>query len=120
MVSDGTKMKNVRKCILFTFFMLLLSQHILVHVESLQQQVSSENGNVEDKGATTEKCCNQTSATTHRVEIEFTTTVIQNEYIVRFKGYYLPRTREKYLTAALNESQVCRFNVFIFHLFILS
>lgn len=92
---------------LLTFLALLLSQNIFVRVESLKQ--INERHNTVDNVETVTKCCNQTSATTHRVEVEFTTTVIHNEYIVRFNGYYLPRTREKYITAALNDSQVIAF-----------
>lgn len=52
-------------------------------------------------------CCNQTIGNnTHRVEVEFTTSVVQNEYIVRFDKYYKSQTREKYVKAALNQSQV--------------
>lgn len=55
----------------------------------------------------TTACCNQTIAnSTHRVEVEFTTSVVTNEYIVRFDKYYMAQTREKYVTAALNQSQV--------------
>lgn len=56
--------------------------------------------------STTNNCCNDTTGESYRVEVEFETTVVQKEYIVRFDGYYLSRTREKYLKAALNETQV--------------
>lgn len=50
-------------------------------------------------------CCNNTSnnnCTTHRVEVKFTTKIIQNEYIVAFDGYYKAAARENYLSSALN------------------
>lgn len=52
------------------------------------------------------KCCNSSLDDLHRVEVKFKTTVVQNEYIVRFDDYYTPHTRETYLRAALNESEV--------------
>lgn len=53
-------------------------------------------------------CPNATS--NHRVEIEFTTKIIQNEYIVTFDGYYKSTAREAYVRAALNGSKVSNRN----------
>lgn len=52
------------------------------------------------------KCCNSSLNDLHRVEIKFKTTVVQNEYIVRFDDYYSPQTREDFLRTALNDSEV--------------
>lgn len=52
-------------------------------------------------------CCqNATEKTgqTHRIEIEYTTTVVKNEYIVQFKKYDSPDIREQHLRDALNNS----------------
>ncbi|KAG7200046.1 hypothetical protein KM043_000496 [Ampulex compressa] len=40
------------------------------------------------------------------VQVRFTTRIVRNEYIVAFKGYYKPRTRQNYIQAALNSSGV--------------
>lgn len=45
---------------------------------------------------------NCSNCTTHRVEVKFTTKIIQNEYIVAFDGYYKAAARENYLSSALN------------------
>ncbi|XP_055625607.1 membrane-bound transcription factor site-1 protease isoform X2 [Toxorhynchites rutilus septentrionalis] len=42
----------------------------------------------------------------HRLEVEFTTNIVQNEYIVQFDSYYSRWTREKYIQDALNGSKV--------------
>lgn len=52
------------------------------------------------------KCCNSSLDDLHRVEIKFKTTVVENEYIVRFDDYYTSQTREEILRAALNDSEV--------------
>lgn len=70
------------------------------------------NNNVDDgvKNETTRSnCCGNTTTDEHylhRVEHIYKTTVVQNEFIVRFKNYYLPDTRQKYINDALNQSQV--------------
>lgn len=46
------------------------------------------------------------SARTHRVVIEFSTKIVQNEYIVQFNGYYKPKERESFIQSALNGSKV--------------
>ena len=51
-------------------------------------------------------CCNDTSNSGHRVKVEFTSKVVQNEYIVAFNNYYKSAARENYLIAALNNSGV--------------
>ncbi|XP_059622943.1 membrane-bound transcription factor site-1 protease isoform X2 [Phlebotomus argentipes] len=54
--------------------------------------------------------CTNSSAP-HRVEVEFTTKIVKNEYIVAFDGYYRPSTRENYLKAALNGSRVSNWRI---------
>lgn len=39
---------------------------------------------------------------THRVEVEFTTQVVKNEYIVQFDEYYPPQDRVQFIRQALN------------------
>lgn len=46
------------------------------------------------------------NSTAHRVEVAFTTKIIRNEYIVAFNDYYKESTRETYVRAALNGSNV--------------
>lgn len=41
-----------------------------------------------------------------QVKVHFASRIIENEYIVAFKGYYKPHTRENYIRAALNTSGV--------------
>lgn len=52
------------------------------------------------------KCCNSSLNDGSRVEVKFKTTVVQNEYILKFVDYYTPQTREKFIRAALNDSEV--------------
>lgn len=49
--------------------------------------------------------CNLTH-NSKEIKVQFSSSVIKNEYIVAFKGYYKPRTRENYIKAALNSSGV--------------
>lgn len=88
-------------------FLLQYVTQVSVVAQQYQQTVHGDDGTTtDDLNGSTIKCCNQTMGQTHQVEVEFTTSVVQNEYIVRFNGYYLPQAREKYLKAALNRSQV--------------
>lgn len=55
-------------------------------------------------------CCNLTT-TTEEVKLEYTSKIIENEYIVQFDGYYKSNTRENYITAALNLSSISEWRI---------
>uniref|UniRef100_A0A182JXP7 Membrane-bound transcription factor site-1 protease n=1 Tax=Anopheles christyi TaxID=43041 RepID=A0A182JXP7_9DIPT len=81
---------------------------------------SSDAGN---RSATFEQpakpCCDSNSTDdratpttrTHRVVIEFSTKIVQNEYIVQFNGYYKPKERESFIQSALNGSKVQKWRI---------
>uniref|UniRef100_A0A8D8L724 Membrane-bound transcription factor site-1 protease n=1 Tax=Culex pipiens TaxID=7175 RepID=A0A8D8L724_CULPI len=54
---------------------------------------------------------NGTRRALHRIEIQFSTNVVQNEYIVQYDGYYRRAAREKYIQAALNGSKIKNWKV---------
>lgn len=54
------------------------------------------------------KCC--ANATNQRVFVEFSSNVVQHEYIVQFTNYYQKESRAKFLQAALDNLAVCRLN----------
>ncbi|XP_058830005.1 membrane-bound transcription factor site-1 protease isoform X2 [Topomyia yanbarensis] len=49
---------------------------------------------------------NSTKRYPRRLVVEFSTNIVQNEYIVQFNGYYRRAAREKYIQTALNGSKV--------------
>lgn len=51
-----------------------------------------------------EPVCNAT--VTERVQYEYSTAVVSSEHIVTFKGYFPKSTRDKYVSAALNNAGV--------------
>lgn len=58
---------------------------------------------------TAENCCGNSTAKKndlHRIEIQYKTTVIKNEYIVRFGKYSLPYQRQQHIEDALDGSKV--------------
>lgn len=55
------------------------------------------------------KCCANT--TDQRIVVEFTSNVVQHEYIVQFKNYYQTEARAKFLKAALDNSEVSLLSV---------
>lgn len=62
------------------------------------------------------KCCGGSTANNgsdklHRIQVEYETTVVQNEYIVRFDKYLSPMLREQVIREALNESQVVNWRI---------
>lgn len=77
---------------------------IITGTHQQQQQHTYKNESQFNQNAS--NCCNNSSCTTHRVEVQFTTQIIQNEYIVAFDGYYTAKSREDFLKAALNGSKV--------------
>ena len=54
--------------------------------------------------------CNSTK-NLQEIKVQFSTAVVKNEYIVAFKGYYKPQTRENYIRAALNSSGIKNWKV---------
>lgn len=54
-------------------------------------------------------CCNLTSS--KQVEINYSTKIIENEYIVTFNGYYKNQARANYINTALNASGVIRWKI---------
>lgn len=50
------------------------------------------------------KCCN--NATNQQIVVEFTSAVVEHEYIVHFKNYYKQETRSNYIKKALENSEV--------------
>ncbi|XP_014489170.1 PREDICTED: membrane-bound transcription factor site-1 protease [Dinoponera quadriceps] len=56
--------------------------------------------------------CNSSSVSScaccdiQRIQVEFSSKIIENEYIVAFKGYYKLHTRKNYIGAALNSSGI--------------
>uniref|UniRef100_A0A8W8JSW4 Membrane-bound transcription factor site-1 protease n=1 Tax=Magallana gigas TaxID=29159 RepID=A0A8W8JSW4_MAGGI len=53
--------------------------------------------------------CN--SSKVQKVQIDYSSTVIDHEYIVSFNGYYKPQARKRFLTAALHDSGVLSWKI---------
>lgn len=51
------------------------------------------------------RSCN-TTYENQNIKLQFTSSIVKNEYIVIFKNYYKPTTRQSYIGAALNSSSV--------------
>lgn len=54
-------------------------------------------------------CCNLT--TTEKLEIEYSSKAVENEYIVTFDGYYKNQARASYINAALNNSGIKKWKI---------
>lgn len=68
-----------------------------------------KNGNNKDHDVTDHNiesplCCNLT--TQEELEVEYSSKVVENEYIVTFDGYYKHNARANYINAALNLSGI--------------
>lgn len=66
---------------------------------------NSFNCNTPNNNEADPKCCANT--TNQRVIVEFSSNVVQHEYIVQFKNYYQKESRAKFLQAALDNIEVC-------------
>lgn len=53
-------------------------------------------------------CCN---LTTEHVELEYSSKIIENEYIVMFDGYYKSQARANYINTALNASGIRKWKI---------
>lgn len=96
------RMRLLFVCSIESVFVLLL---LTSSYGSGAENVQKHNGTVVDA---TSDCCN---STTHRIEVGFTTKVIQNEYIVAFNGYHKATVRQGYLKSALNGSSIVNWKV---------
>ncbi|XP_055534249.1 membrane-bound transcription factor site-1 protease isoform X1 [Wyeomyia smithii] len=72
--------------------------------DSIQSSVNRSS----DRVNSTEKISSKKS---QRLVVEFSTNVVNNEYIVHFDGYYKPLVREKYIRTALNGSKVKKWRI---------
>lgn len=54
-------------------------------------------------------CCNFTA--TERIDVEYSSKVVENEYIVTFNGYYKNQARANYINTALNSSGVRKWKI---------
>lgn len=87
---------NLQSCLLI---LCVINFSQIVLSLNNEQSVPSKNS----ERLTDEPCHN---GTTHRVEVKFTTQVVQNEYIVTFEAYLKASARAKILQSALNNSNV--------------
>lgn len=86
------------RLVVFILLTTILSRNLHVFGDpEIDKQHDSDNEIVENHG-----CFNRTT----RVVVEFNSNLVPNEYIVKFDGYFKKSTREKYIFAALNNSQV--------------
>lgn len=50
---------------------------------------------------------------TQEVQVVFSSSIIENEYIIKFNGYYRERARENYIRTALNSSNVKHWKIIL-------
>jgi hypothetical protein len=81
-------------------FIYIVLKFLFIKGDVIDNSSSSSNSE-------SDKCINQT---VHRIVVEFTSNVVQNEYIVVFDGYFRKKSRENYIRAALGDSQVSAVN----------
>lgn len=58
----------------------------------------------ESEGGSEEKCCN--NATNQQIVVEFTSTVVEHEYIIHFKEYLTTDERKQHIKAALDNQVI--------------
>jgi hypothetical protein len=81
----------------FIFFFILIAINLLNCDKSLQ--------NKEDESKE-EYSTNSTKPDQRVVVVEFTTSIVQHEYIIHFRNYYKKDTRRNFITSALNNPEV--------------
>lgn len=88
-------------------FLALLSIFLLFSRINTQHQSNEKNVIVEDN-LESPLCCN---LTTEYVEVDYSTKIIENEYIVMFNGYYKNQARVNYINTALNASGIKKWKI---------
>lgn len=82
---------------------------IVLYSDLATAKYGSDNSTINDSK---NSCCNKSkeqARDSHRIEIKYKTTIVQNEYIVQFKKYHSSDVREKYIKDALNGSTTLTF-----------
>lgn len=95
--------RSKRKFIWCSIILMVLTSNLAI------AKYGSDNSTINDSKSS---CCNQSNEDardSHRIEIEYKTTIVQNEYIVHFKKYHTSDVREKYIKDALNGSTTIKF-----------
>lgn len=85
----------------FIIFFILIAINLLNCDKSLQNKDEYESKEEE----------NSTNSTNQRIVVEFTTSIVQHEYIIHFKNYYKKDTRRNYITSALDNPEVRKFQI---------
>lgn len=96
---------NIKICIILWSFWLIVGLFASDFVPSTNQNVINNTDHTKPQEQKA-NCCGKQNDKLHRIEIEYKTNVVQNEYIVRFNSYCLPKVREKHIRETLNGSQV--------------
>ncbi|RUS72713.1 hypothetical protein EGW08_019524 [Elysia chlorotica] len=71
---------------------------------------SLPSGTGKKTGSSQSKMCN-TTGHSERLDMEFTSSVVDNEYIITFDGYYKAQSRKRFITAALQEAGITSWKV---------
>lgn len=90
---------------LLSFIFLISSMYNSLIIAQSQEN----NNNFTDDNIESPLCCNLT--TTEQVEVEYSSKVVENEYIVTFNGYYKNLARANYINAALNASGIQKWKI---------
>lgn len=84
-----------RKLSFLIFFIVILN---LFNFNYCDKKSSENAENIETK------CCR--NITNQQIQVEFTSNVVEHEYIVHFKNYYKKDSRSKFIRSALDNSEV--------------
>ncbi|XP_017891773.1 membrane-bound transcription factor site-1 protease isoform X1 [Ceratina calcarata] len=96
-------------CWLYVSLLLILGIVILSSHNQVNCLLQSNNlVNSKHNTITKSPCC---GSNPEQVKLHFASRIIENEYIVAFKGYYKPHTRENYIKAALNSSGIHKWKI---------
>lgn len=97
---------KLHTCWLHVLWLLLLC----ILADSIHGRLNSSSKKHNDRDYVAKSACNISAScvccNTQQIHVTFSTKIIENEYIVVFKGYYKPQTRRNYIGAALNSSGV--------------
>lgn len=86
---------------------LIIGISVLLWNYSIIGLIASEPESIVNRTETHKtECCGNASSQQHRIEIEYKTHIVQNEYIVRFNNYCSTHAREKHIRDALKGSKV--------------
>lgn len=104
---------KLHTCLLYVLLVLLCVPHGLSRYPNSNSEKHDSNYATESPLCETPVSSGFSCYETQEVQVIFSSSIIENEYIIKFNGYYRARTRENYIQTVLNSSNVKNWKIIL-------